>query len=150
MPDPEGLRVVIPARNAAWCIGACLKGLAEAGFAAGDIVVVDDGSTDDRAALEHGIGAVVIRPPKGSSAAAARKLAAAKAGGGILFFVDADVVVHADVRTRLMAFFTANPDVDAIFGAYDDDPAYPAASSKYRNLPHHYAHGKAPRRLVSF
>ncbi|MFN4128210.1 MAG: glycosyltransferase [Paracoccaceae bacterium] len=150
MSDPNGLRVIIPARNAAWCINACLAGLARAGFAPGDIIVVDDGSTDATAALARGVGAVVIRGSNQSGAAAARNRGAAEVGGSTLFFVDADVVVHADARTRLMAFFTAYPEIDAIFGAYDDDPACPAPSSKYRNLLHHYVHGRVPRRLGSF
>ena len=150
MSDPLRLSVIVPARDAAWCIEACLAGLARAGFAAGDIVVVDDASTDATAALAQTFGAVVVTNTIGSGAAAARNRGAGVTRGDILFFVDADVVVHADVRSRLLAFFTAHPDVDALFGAYDNDPACPAPASKYRNLLHHYVHGKGPRRPGSF
>ena len=150
MPDPLRLSVIIPARNASWCIEACLEGLARAGFALEDVIVVDDGSTDATAVLAKQYGAVVLSSPVGSGAAAARNRGADAARGDILFFVDADVVVHGDVRSRLVAFFGANPKVDAVFGSYDDAPSCPDAASTYRNLLHHYVHGKGSSSPCSF
>lgn len=150
MPDPMSLCVVIPARNAAWCIEECLSGLAVAGFAPNEIVVVDDGSSDASAALARCFGVSVISNPIGSGAATARNSGAKESVGDILFFVDADVVVYPDVRSKLSEFFSANPDIDAVFGAYDDAPSCPSHVSKYRNLLHHYVHCQGPSRPGSF
>lgn len=150
MSDPFSVRVVIPARNAAWCIEACLAGLDLAGFAPQDIIVVDDGSTDATAAVARQSGAVVISNAVGTGAAAARNRGAHASEGDLLFFVDADVVVNPDVKARLLAFFAANPDIDAVFGAYDDAPSCQAVTSQYRNLLHHHVHMSGPVRPGSF
>lgn len=150
MPGPLRLCVIIPARNAAWCIEACLAGLARAGFASKDVIVVDDGSTDATAIVAKRCGAAVLSSPVGTGAAAARNRGAKLASGDVLLFVDADVVVHPDLRSRLSAVFLENPDIDAVFGAYDDAPSCPSPVSKYRNLLHHYVHRKGPRRPKSF
>jgi glycosyltransferase involved in cell wall biosynthesis len=150
MHDPTSLCVVIPARNAAWCIKECLSGLAVAGFAPNEIVVVDDGSTDATAALARCFGVSVVSNQMGSGAATARNSGAKVSVGDILFFVDADVVVHPDVRSRLSAFFSANPDIDAVFGAYDDSPSCTSPVSRYRNLLHHFVHIQGPSRPGSF
>jgi glycosyltransferase involved in cell wall biosynthesis len=150
MLKPHSFRVVIPARNAAWCIEECMSGLAAAGFEPNDIFVVDDGSKDATAALARNFGAVVISDPIGSGAAASRNRGAKEADVDILLFVDADVVVHPDLHSKLSALFSENPDIDAVFGAYDDSPSCPSPVSKYRNLLHHYVHSSGPSRPKSF
>lgn len=150
MADPSSLCVVIPARNAAWCIDQCLSGLAVAGFGPHEIVVVDDASTDATAEIARKFGATVISNPTRSGAATSRNRGANQLDGEILFFVDADVVVHSDVRSRLLAFFSENPHIDAVFGAYDDSPSCPSPVSRYRNLLHHHVHSNGPSRPGSF
>lgn len=56
----RGLLVVIPARNEAATIGSVVGGLRAAGF--GDVVVVDDHSSDGTGALAAQAGARVLRP----------------------------------------------------------------------------------------
>lgn len=150
MSEELRICVVVPARNAAWCFPACLSGLVAAGFTRDEIVVVDDGSTDETASLTKRAGVRLTSHPSSLGAAAARNRGARDAQADILFFVDADVVVHADVRERLLDFFRTQPGIDAVFGAYDDKPACPAVCSKYRNLLHHYVHCQGPERPTSF
>lgn len=150
MADTPSIRVIVPARNAAWCIQACVSGLIAAGFARSEVVVVDDGSTDGTAVLAEAIGVSVIACPVSLGAAAARNRGARDAKADILFFVDSDVVVHADAKSTLTAFFGTQPAFEAIFGAYDDSPACPRLTSKYRNLLHHYVHCQGPERPSSF
>jgi glycosyltransferase involved in cell wall biosynthesis len=82
--------VVIPARNAEATLPAALAALArQEGGVAWEVVVVDDGSTDETAALARAAGArVVTSSAKGPSAA--RNLGAAHARGSALAFTDAD------------------------------------------------------------
>jgi glycosyltransferase involved in cell wall biosynthesis len=143
------IAVAVPARNAAWCIDRCLGGLVAAGFAPDAVTVVDDGSRDDTAARARAAGVRVL-PGDGRGAAAARNRAVAGSTADVLLFVDADVVVHPDLRTRLEAFLREHPEVDAVFGAYDDAPACTGVVGRYRNLLHHFVHTQGPRRPRSF
>ena len=150
MPDSLRIRVIVPAHNAAWCVVPCLSRLFSAGFERDEIIVVDDKSTDTTAALARQTGVTVVSQPLQHSAAAARNRGACGAEADILFFVDADVVVHSDVRERLLDFFRMHPGIDAVFGAYDDKPSCLSLTSKYRNLLHHYVHCQGPERPSSF
>jgi GT2 family glycosyltransferase len=83
--------------------------------------------------------AVIQEPPR-FGPAAARNLGAAGCEADILVFVDSDVEVHPEALAQIEWRLAADPELAAIFGAYDDDPAHPALTSRYRNLLHHHVH----------
>jgi len=93
---------------------------------------------------------VVQREPAGSGPAAARNLGAAATEADVIVFVDSDVEVHPDALERAAARFAADPDLAAVFGAYDDDPADPGLTSRYRNLLHHHVHTGAAGEAETF
>jgi len=93
---------------------------------------------------------VVAREPAGAGPAEARNRGAADAAADVLVFVDSDVEVHSDALERLAARFAAEPGLDAVFGAYDDDPADPGLVSRYRNLLHHHVHAGAAGEAETF
>src|SRR5688500_17052720 len=87
----SALRVaaVIPALNEAPSIGQVVRGLREqAAFELDRIIVVDNGSTDDTAAIAEAAGAVVVGDPRRGYGFACR--------AGVLAATDADVVVLLD------------------------------------------------------
>jgi glycosyltransferase involved in cell wall biosynthesis len=102
--------------------------------------VVDDGSTDAIPARVEALGAKVLRLAQNSGPACARNRGAAKARGEILFFVDADVAIAPGAVRRVVSTLEANPDLDAVFGSYDEHPRARGIVSRYRNLLHHYTH----------
>ena len=55
-PHPTGsfLSVIVPARNEAHNIERCVRSILNSRYGPLDVVVVDDHSTDDTAALHHG------------------------------------------------------------------------------------------------
>ena len=79
-----------------------------------------------------------------SGPAVARNLAGASATGDILMFVDADVELHHDALERIRRHFERDPQLDAVFGSYDDRPAAPGLASQFRNLLHHHTHTSHP------
>jgi glycosyltransferase involved in cell wall biosynthesis len=106
------LSVVIPAFNEAAylpvylpTVVASLRYWERCSGARGEILVVDDASTDDTAQVARGLGArVVVEHVR--NIAAVRNAGAAVASGRYLFFVDADVALPVEAISaamRLMA-----------------------------------------------
>ncbi|MDQ2631165.1 MAG: glycosyltransferase family 2 protein [Actinomycetota bacterium] len=83
---------------------------------------------------------IVQEDPPGAGPARARNLAADDCEAEVLVFVDSDVEVHPDALEAIARHFSRDPDLVAVFGAYDDDPAHPGLTSRYRNLLHHHVH----------
>jgi glycosyltransferase involved in cell wall biosynthesis len=139
-PRRPPLSVVVPVRDGAAALRRCLRGLRDCGRADLELVVVDDGSTDDSAAVAAEFGAVVFRHPGPLGPAAARNAGARVASAPLVFFLDADVVLHPDAIEKALARFDADPGLVALFGSYDDAPAAPGLVSRFRNLLHHFTH----------
>ena len=93
---------------------------------------------------------IVQRKPAGSGPATARNLGVAATEADIVVFVDSDVEVHTDALDLIRERFAADPGLDAVFGAYDDDPANPRLTSRYRNLLHHHVHISAEGEAKTF
>ena len=104
-----------------------------------ELIVVDDGSTDASAAVATSLGARVIASGGRLGPGGARNRGAAVARGAILWFVDADVVVHDDAAD-VLASALEDEGVAAVFGTYDDAPGAPGFLSQYRNLLHRHHH----------
>jgi GT2 family glycosyltransferase len=114
------LTAIVPATDAPAALDRCLTAIRGADDAPEEVIVVDS--------------APALGP------AAARNAGAARATGDVLVFVDADVLPHKDAFTRIRAAFESDPDLDALFGSYDDSPEAPDAVSGFRNLLHHFVH----------
>ncbi|MGH8713340.1 MAG: glycosyltransferase [Casimicrobiaceae bacterium] len=114
-----------------------------------EIIVVDDGSNDDTAAIAAAAATTVMKSGGRLGPGAARNVAAAMATGEVLWFVDADVVVHADAA-RVLVDALRRTGAAAVLGTYDDDP--PAANflSQYKNLVHRYHHSHAAGEVDTF
>ena len=144
-PASPGLRrlplsVVVPVFNGGHGFERCLRGLRSNQGVDFEIVVVDDGSTDASSRVATAYGARVIRNETPRGPASARNAGAEAARAPIVFFLDADVVPHADTLAKVIARFDADPGLAALFGSYDDQPDAPGLVSRYRNLLHHYVH----------
>ena len=86
---PGAFSVVMPARNEAQAIAAVLAELARL-YPAAELIVVDDGSTDDTGAIAKAAGARVVRHPYSKGNGAAIKTGARAATRDIVVFMDAD------------------------------------------------------------
>lgn len=114
-----------------------------------EVIVVDDSSTDDTCQIAESSGATVIASGGRLGPGAARNMAAEKADGAILWFVDADVIVHDDAARRIRESFLAD-DIVAVFGSYDDQPPAQNFLSQYKNLVHHFYHHRGRREASTF
>jgi GT2 family glycosyltransferase len=129
-PADSTLAVVVPATDRPPTLERCTSAL-RTGKRPPDELIVESG-------------------PKGAGPAAARNSGAARSSGGVLVFVDSDVEVHPDALVRIERHFSTDPQLAAVFGAYDEHPAAPGLTSRFRNLLHHHVHASSPGEAETF
>ena len=93
------ISVIIPTYNEEKVIGKCLESLSKQTYKDLEVIVVDDGSTDETLSKIKGIK-VLKEEHKGPGAA--RNLGAKEAKGEILVFVDADMTFEPDFIEKLV------------------------------------------------
>ena len=152
MPSSDGLNisVIIPVYNGGTNFRKCLASVNKAVPPPYEIVVVSDGDTDGSWRLAEASGAQVIRLTGPGGPARARNVGAETAKGDIFFFTDADVAIPPDSIKQIRDAFHREPELDALFGSYDDEPAEIHFLSQYKNLLHHYVHQTAREEASTF
>jgi len=144
------LSVIVPVYNGAMHLSRCLDSLRLSNCSRFEVIVVDDCSTDDSPQIAQRSGARCIRAPHTLGPAGARNLGVAHAQGDIFVFVDADVEVPEGALGLIEKDFADDAQLAAVFGAYDDEPAWGDFLSQYKNLIHSYVHLKSSERAVTF
>lgn len=139
-PSAPTLSIVVPVHNGGEYFRQCLHSLSAVVSKVLEIIVVDDGGTDNSSLLAEQLGAKVIKLPSSGGPARARNRGAQVARGDILLFVDADVTLTVDTIDQVIATFRDRPTLAALIGSYDDAPGAPNFLSQYKNLFHHYTH----------
>jgi glycosyltransferase involved in cell wall biosynthesis len=112
------LSVVIPCYNAARFLAAALDSVVEQGVSDLEIIVIDDGSSDDSAAIarsHRGPVTCVSQPNAGISPA--RNAGVRLARGEFLAFLDADDVWTEGSLAARFAVFDNYPSTECVFGA---------------------------------
>jgi glycosyltransferase involved in cell wall biosynthesis len=142
--------VVIPAYNSATHLQLCLEALTAGRSVPHEIIVVDDGSTDNTPEVLAGDHLKAMNTGGRRGPAMARNLGAAEATGDVLLFLDSDVCVQPDTLQMVSAAFEADPQLDALMGSYDNEPGSPDFLSQYRNLMHAYVHQTGAQRASTF
>jgi glycosyltransferase involved in cell wall biosynthesis len=142
--------VIIPVHNGGAPFGKCLAGLADLTPQPDEVIIVADGESDGSWRQAEAAGYAVVRLPTSGGPAQARNAGAACAAGEILYFIDADVVAHPDAIAKVRQTFEDEPDLSAVIGSYDDEPASPQLLAQYKNLQHHFVHQTGGEEAFTF
>jgi glycosyltransferase involved in cell wall biosynthesis len=113
--------VVMPAKNATAHIREAIESVFAQGDDVSELIIVDDGSTDDTVSVVRSLGAGRIRLAVNGNTgvSAARNLGAAMAGGHWLMFLDADDRLRPGAVSTLVAAAKAAPHAVVVYGDYD-------------------------------
>jgi glycosyltransferase involved in cell wall biosynthesis len=117
--QPGRVSVVIPAYRSAGTIRRAVDSVLAQTHAAAEIIVVDDGSPDDQAAVverAYGPRVSLLRRENGG-AASARNAGIDRATGSYIAFLDADDYWEADKLALQLALFDRHPELGFVAGA---------------------------------
>lgn len=126
MPN-EMISVIVPAYNAGRTIVRCAESLMGLDYPNYEVIVVNDGSTDNTLALVKEFeksGVFTVIDQKNSGPSASRNKAIALAKGEYIAFTDSDCIVEKNWLTELMKGFNAsNPYLIMGVGGDQQSPA---------------------------
>jgi GT2 family glycosyltransferase len=107
LPHSPSVSIIVCSYNGAATLRACLESLSKLNYASYEIVLVDDGSTDNTAQITAEFPTVryVHQPNRGLSVA--RNTGAAAARGEVFVYTDADCMVDVDWLSYLIGTLTA-------------------------------------------
>jgi lipopolysaccharide/colanic/teichoic acid biosynthesis glycosyltransferase/GT2 family glycosyltransferase len=132
------ISVIVPAYNATRLLPVCLAALNRQTCLPGEIIVVDDGSTDDTAEQARCCGARVLCQPN-QGPAAARNAGARAARGDLLLFTDADCEPDPHWIEQLAAPFR-DPALAGARGTYRTRQRSRVARFVQQEYEHKYEH----------
>jgi len=129
------ISIVIPVRNAERTIERCLRAIALSTVAPREVLLIDDGCTDDTLALASRFSPAVTIVPnrKPGGVAQARNYGASLAKGEIVLFVDADVILEPGA-SEAGARAIGDGGLDVAVGLQSAVSEFPNATSIYKNL----------------
>jgi glycosyltransferase involved in cell wall biosynthesis len=107
--------VIIPCYNHAHFVGEAIQSVLNQDYRRYEIILVDDGSTDNTREVAAQFGfkvRYIYQPNQGLSAARNSGLRAAR--GELIGFLDADDLYEPDYLSTLVAVLEANPQADAV------------------------------------
>lgn len=128
--------VVMAAYNAAEHIGPALESVLAQDWQPLEIVVVDDGSTDETAAVVRSFPEVVYLRQENQGPAAARNAAVAASHGAFVANLDSDDLLPPTRVSLQAAYLLEHPEAGAVFGRQEwlNAPAWMARDSVYGDI----------------
>jgi len=115
MANEPSVSVIIPTYNRASLIGAAIQSVLDQTFKSVEIIVVDDGSTDDtQRALEPYAGKIVSLITKNKGPAHARNVGMKAASGKYIAFLDSDDMYLPHKLELEVEFMERNPGIGMV------------------------------------
>jgi len=141
-PQPLSVSIIIPVYNGQNSLPDTLRSILNLDGEC-ELIVVDDASTDNTAALSKEAGAQVLTMPHNVGPATARNRGAQAANGNILLFTDSDVLLPKSLLKDLRHVFTEIK-CDAVQGTFSDVCPYGNFFSQYKNLYNRFVLNQLP------
>jgi len=143
----ERVSYVVPVHNGARYLAECLHSILAQGHAPAEVIVVDDGSTDDTPQVAASFGLSIKYVPQAHGGhGLARNHGAAIASGEFLAFLDADDMIAPAKTAIQLARFRARPELQ-LCDAYCQNFWSPeiAVAERWPEPRMRFTHGENPR-----
>ncbi len=144
MANHQPFAVIIPARNSAKTLEACLEAVFHASLLPAEVIVVNDGSSDQTAEIASRFPCRVLGVSMGRGPMPPRFAGARTAQCPILIFVDADVCVTKDTFKKILDDFE-DPAIHAVTGLLSGKAPVSSFFSVFKNEYMNYLFKKQPR-----
>jgi len=128
------LSVIIPVFNSEKTITACLGAISLSSNKPLEVLVVNDGSTDQSRELAAKFKCKIVDLDKNQGRANARNVGASQATGDVLIFIDADIVIPPDALIKVMEIFRSKENVMVVNGILAAEVGGLNFCSDYKNL----------------
>lgn len=140
MTDPRPMvSVVVPNYNGARTLELCLRSVQAQTYRPVELLLVDDGSTDDSVAVARRLGVEAVRAERNQGVGFARNLGVERAKGEFLVFLDSDVTVVPDAVEVAVAMLEADPQTAVVCSIHDPEPLIrDSRFEEYRALQYYY------------
>ncbi len=113
------ISIVVPTLNEEKFLPDCLKSLRSQDYSGEyEVIIADNGSTDNTANIARSFGVKVISCPQKKSVFHARQVGASAARGDIIVQADADTIYPRDWLRKLADQFAAHPEAAAVTGRF--------------------------------
>ncbi|HEX6467979.1 MAG TPA: glycosyltransferase family 2 protein [Streptosporangiaceae bacterium] len=138
-PENPLVSVIVPNYNYATSLELCLRAIEAQTYRPVELVMVDDGSTDDSVAVAERLGVKVVHTGRNQGAGAARNLGVERTSGEVLVFVDSDVAVYPDAIEVAVRMLQDDPGLGAVCSIHDPEPLVrDSLVEDYRALQYYY------------
>jgi len=130
--------VIIPVYNDSENLKKCLESIFISKYKNFEVIVSDDGSSDNSYDVAKQFPCKIIRLMKNQGAATARNIGAKYATGSILYFVDSDIVLEEDTIENIVRHYEENKNIDIICGYWAKDSLKKGAFPEFIGLKYFY------------
>ena len=142
LPATPFISVIIPNHNGEKTIGRCLDAAYASTYTNFEVIVVDDCSADNSAAIIDKYPCRFIRLTEHGGASMARNTGARKSKGELLFFIDADCLLQPDTIAKAIAAYLKEVPGVVIGGTYTPLPYDQRFYSIFQSIFIHYSETK--------
>lgn len=124
--------VVIPAHNEEKWIADCLESVLRDSYPHKEVIVIDDGSTDNTSEILKRFPVSVVRNEKPMGPSSARNIGVKEARGEIIVFIDAHCIVGDEHWIKKFLRYFRGPEIGAVAGYLKRKPSRISSSLTFK------------------